>query len=182
MRPTSRLSIAVTTLLLLAGCSAGPAGATHGAAPDLTASTSPCVTTVASTPEDPLAEPARLMDVRLEPLGRADRIGFTFAGDAVPAFEIAPAEPPFVQDASGLPVDVPGRAFLRVRFPFATGMETYEGPAALVGSGSGLVSLVRTGDFEAVLTWVVGTSAPSCVRVSTLDAPVRLILDVEPAP
>jgi hypothetical protein len=121
------------------------------------------------------------MDVRLEPRGRADRIEFTFAGDAVPAFEITPAEPPFVRDASGLPVDVPGRAFLRVRFPFATGMDSYEGPATLVGSGSGLVSLVRTGDFEAVLTWVVGTSAPSCVRVGTLDAPIRLILDVEPA-
>jgi hypothetical protein len=146
-----------------------------------TVAAAPCVTTVTSLPEDPAAEPARLVDVGLDARGEVDRIEFAFAGDAAPAFDVSPAEPPFVADASGLPVVVPGAAFLRIRFPFATGMDTYDGPATLVGSGSGVVALVRTGDFEAILTWVVGTAAASCVRVDTSTAPGRVILDVEPA-
>jgi hypothetical protein len=140
-----------------------------------------CVTSWDAAPIASAAEPAQLTDVRVGARDEGDRIVFAFAGDADPAFDIAPAEPPFVQDASGLPIDVPGRAFLRIHFPFATGMDTYDGPAALAGQGGLLVSLVRTGDFEAVLTWVAGTERPACVRVTTLRAPTRVVLDLVPA-
>ena len=141
----------------------------------------PCATSWDVAPSVSSAEPAQLTDVRVGARDEGDRIVFEFAGDVVPAFDITPAEPPFVQDASGLPVEVPGRAFLRIHFPFATGMEAYDGPAALAGQGALLVSLVRTGDFEAVLTWVAGTDRPACVRVTTLQAPTRVVLDLAPA-
>ncbi len=164
----------------------GPAGSAPATSvpADSPAPTGPCVTRLVVEPSPAPAEPVRLTDVRVESVGGADRIAFVFAGDAVPAFEIAPAGPPFTQDASGLPVAVPGASFLRVRFPFATGMETYAGPTALdgpEGQDGILVSLVRTGDFEAVMTWVAGTSAPACARVSTLSSPTRLVLDLAPA-
>jgi hypothetical protein len=128
-------------------------------------------------------EPSPLTAVRLGVHDGIDRVVFEFAGGEVPAFDIAPAEPPFVQDASGLPVDVPGTAFLRIHFPHATGMSTYDGPTTFAGPGGDrgtLVSLVRTGDFEAVMTWIAGTAGPACVRVSILDAPTRVVVDVSP--
>jgi len=164
---------------------AGSATATP-VAPTATASSAPaaCVTELASAPTASPAEPAQLADARVAVHDGVDRIVFEFAGDAVPEFDIAPAQPPFVQDGSGLPVDVPGAAFLHIHLPFATGMSTYQGPGAFAGAGGAagtLVSLVRTGDFEAVMNWIAGTRVPACVRVSTLAAPTRIVLDVSPA-
>jgi hypothetical protein len=100
----------------------------------------------------------------------------------VPAFDITPAQPPFVADASGLPIDVPGTSFLRIHFPFATGMGSYSGPTAFAGPGgtSGiLTALVRAGDYEGVLTWIAGSRSPFCYRVSILGAPTRVVIDVQ---
>jgi len=205
MRRMRWFAVEVAAVILLAGCAGGTTGTraeapttppvavrTPSATPTVTApeatvpvsttppvpgTSAPCVTawdaTAAAT-----AEPVPLTDVRVAARDGGDRIVFEFAGDAVPAFDIAPAEPPFVHDASGLPVDVPGTAFLRIHFPFATGMDSYGGPATFAGSGGTLVSLVRTGDFEAVLTWVVGTDGPACFRMTTLEAPTRVVLDL----
>jgi hypothetical protein len=142
------------------------------------------VTESDNRPASVTAEPIPLTDVRVGIHGGVARIVFEFAGDDVPAFDIAPVEPPFVQDASGLPVDVPGTAFLRIHFPFATGMSTYDGSAAFTApgpDGTTLASLVRIGDFEAVMTWVAGTAGPTCVRVTILETPTRVVLDVSPS-
>ena len=148
------------------------------------APTATCVTEFENVPASAPAEPIPLTEVRVGIHGGVARIVFEFAGGDVPAFDIAPAEPPFVQDASGLPVDVPGTAFLRIHFPFATGMSTYDGPTTFAGPGGDrgtLVSLVRTGDFEAVMAWIAGTAGPACVRVTILEAPTRVVLDVSPS-
>jgi hypothetical protein len=148
------------------------------------APTAACVTEFESMPESTPAEPIPLTAVRVGIHDGVARIVFEFAGADVPAFDIAPAEPPFVQDASGLPVDVPGTASLRIHFPFATGMSTYDGPTTFAAPGTGsttLASLVRIGDFEAVMTWVAGTAGPACVRVTILEAPTRVVLDVSPS-
>jgi hypothetical protein len=41
--------------------------------------------------------------------------------------------------------------------------------------------LVRTGDFEAVLSWAIGLEKQSEFRVQTLDDPARLVVDVASA-
>lgn len=141
---------------------------------------SACGTAVHVTPTGVAAEPSALTDVRLADHGGVQRVVFAFAGDTVPAVDIAPAAPPFVRDGSGLPVEVPGAAHLRIHFPFATGMATYAGPAVFAGDVAPLVSLVRTGDFEAVLSWVAGLSGPACYRVSILGSPIRVVIDLSP--
>jgi hypothetical protein len=39
--------------------------------------------------------------------------------------------------------------------------------------------VVRTGDFEAVLTWAIGLDERVGFRVSTLDNPSRLVVDLD---
>jgi hypothetical protein len=57
---------------------------------------------------------------------------------------------------------------------------TYKGPKRIDGStvGASVVQeLVRTGDFEAVLTWAIGLSDKVDFRVRTATSPDRLIVD-----
>ena len=42
-----------------------------------------------------------------------------------------------------------------------------------------LVHLIEGGDFERQSTWYLGLSGEACVRVLLLDAPPRLVIDVE---
>jgi hypothetical protein len=56
----------------------------------------------------------------------------------------------------------------------------YKGPRRLAGSTAGtsvVQELVRTGDFEAVLTWAVGVSDKVDFLVRTATSPPRLIVD-----
>jgi len=111
-----------------------------------------------------------------------DRIVFEFS-DGLPEFTIEPASPPFTQDASGLPLTVNGNAFWRIWMNGATKLSptggiTYAGPTEFEVT-SQLVHLIEGGDFEAVSTWYAGTGATACVRVLTLSAPDRLVIDLE---
>jgi hypothetical protein len=61
------------------------------------------------------------------------------------------------------------------------GVMVYHGPRRLEGSAAGtsvVQELVRTGDFEAVLTWAIGLSDKVDFRVTTATAPLRLIVDL----
>jgi hypothetical protein len=61
------------------------------------------------------------------------------------------------------------------------GVMVYKGPRRLEGSAAGtsvVQELVRTGDFEAVLTWAIGLSDKLDFRVSTATSPLRLIVDL----
>jgi hypothetical protein len=142
------------------------------------ASTAACGTPVHVTRAGPPAEPVPLTDVRIASHRGAQRIVFTFEGDIIPAVDVEPASPPFVRDGSGLPVDVPGVTHLRIHFPSATGMATYAGSGAFAGSDPPLTSLVRTGDYEGVLSWVAGLTGPTCWHVTVLGSPVRLVIDL----
>jgi hypothetical protein len=60
------------------------------------------------------------------------------------------------------------------------GVMVYKGPRRIDGSATGtsvVLELVRTGDFEAVLTWAVGLSDKVDFRVQTAASPLRLIVD-----
>ena len=71
----------------------------------------------------------------------------------------------FGWQASGMPVSVPGNAFLVVRFRNASSagvaspVVTIE-PARIAG-------IVRTQDFEGVVTWVIGLDSARAFGVST---------------
>lgn len=126
-----------------------------------------------------------LTDVRVARHEGYDRVVFSFDGD-VPGYEIGYVEPPLLADGSGEPVDVDGGAFLRARFEPASGVdlsgpeyrEVYTGPTTVTGDTSVLIEVVRTGDFEAVLTWVAGIEERQDFRVATLTSPARVVIDV----
>jgi hypothetical protein len=113
-----------------------------------------------------------------------DRVVFQFRGEGLPGYRVAYVEPPLKEDGSGNPVSVAGSAFVVVRMEPASGFDlntgegvlVYKGPKRLEGA-SVVKEVVRTGDFEAVLSWAIGLEAKVDFRVTTTASPSRLIVD-----
>jgi hypothetical protein len=126
---------------------------------------------------------ANITDLRVGTHDGYDRIVFQFRG-GIPEFDIASATPPFTADPSGQPLTVNGSAFLSITLHGGTkqtdsGASSYSGPRNFAVDFPSLLNLVEGGDFEAVSTWYVGLSHASCLRVSTLTAPDRLVVDLQ---
>ncbi len=195
------LGLVVAALLALSGCgdSSGGNGGQPGAEP-------PTTTTTASTSEttdgiDPL-EGAGTTSVEGTATGSAtallervaigrhegfDRVVFQFR-DHLPGYRVEYVEPPLKEDGSGNVVQVKGSAFVVVRMEPASGFDlttgegvmVYRGPKRIDGAAAGtsiVRELVRTGDFEAVLSWAVGLEERVDFRVRTTTSPARLIVD-----
>ena len=135
--------------------------------------------------EDATIAHANITDVRTGTHDGYDRVVFEFA-DGLPEASLERAEPPFTQDASGLPIDVQGESFLRLILRGGTkqtleGTTSYDGPTEFETGYPALVHLIEGGDFEAQSTWYFGLAAESCVRVLTLtdDGTARLVIDIE---
>lgn len=117
-----------------------------------------------------------------------ERIVFEFEGTSVPGYRVGWVDGPVTADGSGEPVEVDGDALLEIVLQPASGVDmsspelrvTYDGPDRIDTSGTTevLTDLVRTGDFEAVLTWVAGATEQAPFRVLTLTSPTRIAIDV----
>jgi hypothetical protein len=120
-----------------------------------------------------------------------DRVAFDFRPDrpGEPGFRIEyrSASDAQTEDGSGRHLDVDGSAFLVVRFePAATAdlsgdqLEfTYKGPRRVTGDATRYVrEVVKTGDFESVLTWTIGLSERRPFTVETSGSPPRLVVEV----
>jgi hypothetical protein len=116
-----------------------------------------------------------------------DRVVFQFQ-NGLPGYRIQYVQPPLKEDGSGNPVGVQGNAIVLVRMDPASGFDlntgegvmVYKGPKRIEGSSAGtsvVQELVRTGDFEAVLSWAIGLSDKVDFRVRTATSPARLIVD-----
>jgi len=110
----------------------------------------------------------------------ADRVTFDFTtkANAPPQCAIVYTAPPFTQDGSGAPVTVAGSAFIRLRcepaygYDFASGQPTYTGPKRITATGTKHVQeLVQTGDFEGVLSWVIGLDGKRPFSAATATVP-----------
>jgi len=189
----------VVLVALASGCggsshpqSAPPpaAGSTTATAPVPTTTTDP----LAGADTTPVSAAATANDTALLErlaVGRHegfDRIVFQFRGDGLPGYRAEYATPPFAEDGSGNPISVDGNAFVVVRMEPASGFDlstgegvmVYKGPKRLQGSATGaslVKEVVRTGDFEAVLTWTIGLDAKVPFLVTTTSSPARLIVD-----
>jgi hypothetical protein len=153
--------------------SATTAGSADTTAPTATETTTPATTapcppleggTQAATNVTTTNGNGLLTDVALTSGDCTDAVAFTFTatGDG-PGYTIEYQNGPITQDGSGEPVDVDGSAFLVVRFTPAygfnldTGQPTYTGPDSLTSPGALVVQEVaKTGDFEGVVSWVIG--------------------------
>jgi len=208
MRSPGRRSLVLPlAALLVAACSSGttsaPSTVPSGAAPPAAtaSSTPPGPTEVPTVSESPppfacgetVRRPgsvplALLTGFAATNEAGAGRITFEFrpAGNvaATPDVEIRPATPPFTQDPSGLPLEVAGSAFLTIVLQGGTALDadynpTFEGPFDADPAGGPIVEVWRTGDFEAVSSWVVGLDGPPCVRVLPPDGSSRLVIEIE---
>ena len=165
--------------------------ASVAASPSVTASAAPSEPTeslipFACTPSVAVAattDRAQITDVRVGTHGGYDRVVFEFAS-GIPQTTIDAVLPPFYRDASGGPLTVDGTAFLKVTMNGGTkvspsGGVTYSGPTSFSPGLDQIVQLIEGGDFEAVSTWYLGLDPGGCIRVLTLAAPSRLVIDIE---
>jgi len=118
-----------------------------------------------------------------------DRITFTFgspvaASGTPPGAIMQPADPPFVEGASGLPLPVEGDRFVVLTFrdmviADENGQPSYAGPSEIRPGTPAVREVVLGEAFEGIVTWIVGMAAPGCLRTlgdtdgSTLSIEVR---------
>jgi len=197
--------ITLVTAVALAVASAGCSGANEEASPtDTATATAPPATTGAPTTTDgidplagagtkPVAGEATVTETALlerVALGRNegyDRVVFQFRNGR-PGYHVEYVRPPLREDGSGHRVEVAGNSFVLVRMELASGFDlstgegelVYAGPRRISGGDAGtsvVREIVRTGDFEAVLSWAIGLSDRVDFRVVTLENPARIAVD-----
>lgn len=131
----------------------------------------------------PVPPGALLVNVRTGRHEAFDRAVFDFQG-GLPGYRIEYVQPPIIEDPSGMPVQISGNAFLRVKFHVAsandptTGQPTYSGPTEIFPNLPSLIELEAAGDFEGSLTWVLGLTEEVEFRVIELQDPFRVAIDV----
>lgn len=191
----TRLALVVTaaTLALLGlGCGGSDDDEPGASLPSPTATTAPTATgtifeggTETVTAPAEISETALLERVAVAGHDGYDRVVFQFR-NGLPGYRVGYVEPPLREDGSGNVVNLDGNAFLVVRMEPASGFDLsvpegeliYTGPRRIPGDGTSVVrEIVRTGDFEAVLTWAVGLDGRVPFRVLTLDDPFRIVVD-----
>jgi hypothetical protein len=198
-RLIGRLLLLACALLAVAGCGGSSSTQSEPPAAGTTTVTAP-TTTAEQT--DPLAgagtnivvatstakATSLLERVAIGHHDGYDRVVFEFRDEGLPGYRVEYVQPPLKEDGSGAPVDVAGNAFVVVRMEPASGFDlntgegelVYKGPKRIAGSSAGATvvqEVVRTGDFEAVLSWAVGLEAKVPFRVTTAASPSRLIVD-----
>ncbi len=186
----ARVLLITVAVALLAGC-----GGKGGEAPGATTAPVPTTTVVpalADASTDPavwdsgVTATALLTAVRAARHDGYDRIVFEFR-NTLPGYSVSYVERPIVADGSGDEVTVAGAAVLQVRLEPALDADlsqesapaTYTGPTRFSPDAAIVAELVRTGGFEAVLTWVAGLDGKHPFRVTRLQSPPRLVLDVQ---
>jgi hypothetical protein len=190
-----RALLLLVAVALLAGCGGSddvaPATTVVETMPTTTggSATTPAALEGAST--DPVSRKsgsdtvALLTGIRAASHEGYDRVVFAFE-NGVPGYEVRYVQRPVLADGSGEQVAVDGAAVLLVRMEPALDADltkesaprTYTGPNRLRPDTRAVVELVRTGGFESVLTWAAGTDEQRPFRVTRLDSPPRIVIDV----
>lgn len=165
-----RMSRVVPSLLALVLAPALAAPPTGGAAPPAAARAS------VTAPPTPV-----LVAVRAAHRGDVDRIVFEFRGGLPAKRQVGYVDRLFA-DGSGRGVRVAGQALLRVRFEPAQAHTDDGSPTAaprrVAYALPNVMTAVRAGDFEAVTTYGIGLAKRTPVRVTTRQAPPRVVVEV----
>jgi hypothetical protein len=181
-----RLAVAVLVLLGLVACSNDK---NDSASATTTSSAAVSTTTTAPSPfgATPVSTPESTPQVILTKVDVArhdgfERVVFRFrdADDAI-GFAVSIAKPPFTQDGSGKTMQVGGSGHIAVRIIGAAhddnGNASYPDGERIKGSDA-IAEVVRVGDFEGVVSFVIGTNGDRPFRAFTLKSPARLVVDV----
>ena len=201
----TRLAAIVFVAFALAGCgSSGGSSDNEAAATGTTTSTTPGSPPSMQTVPDCMAPPAAstspqkssanenretmyLTNVSLGSDKCSAKVIFEFEQQAPgPGYEVSyqPADTAKVEDASGNPVAIAGDAFLVVKLtPAMTAKidgdqvtKTYTGPRRLQGSGP-IAEVVKMGDFESVVTWVIGLDQKHLFTTDASDSELVVQID-----
>lgn len=189
---------AAAAALVLAGCGGGGT-TTSAASTSATATTATTAATTVAAGIDPMRgagtspvhapathrQVALLTGVRAARHEGFDRVVFQFR-NVVPGYDVRYVRRPLREDGSGKVVPIKGAYVLRVRMENALDADltkedapmTYKGPRRFTPATPEIAELVKTGGFEAVLTWAIGVRDRVDFRVSTLRAPARLVVDL----
>lgn len=109
-----------------------------------------------------------------------DRVVFEFTGSG-PAKVRAGYVSTLIADGSGLPVPIAGRAILQVTM---TGADAHTSsgqvpvPDRAAYALPNVITTVRSGDFEAVVSYGIGLAQRTAFTVSRLSNPSRVVVDV----
>jgi hypothetical protein len=109
-----------------------------------------------------------------------DRFVLQFDG-IVPTFAVKrQPKPDFTTGASGQSVTLSGTAGILVTVHSATGNTTFTGSTDLIHSDYAVIKEARQlQDYEGTVSWGLGISKPTCMRVFTLTDPARLVVDLQ---
>ena len=186
-------------IVVLAAC--GPdltpsAVVSPGATPSITVASAPRISPPPVTPPSPPGTDlpdfackdasggktgvANITSARVEPQTAYDR--FVLQMDSiVPTYTVVrQAKPVFQQGASGQTVTLKGSAGVLVTVHSATGATTFAGSTDIVNPQNQiLVEARQVQDFEGYVSWGLGLTQPTCMRVFTLDSPARLVIDFQ---
>jgi hypothetical protein len=205
-RPIAWLPALAALAMVISACTAGGSPSASASASAVASETTTASASVETSPStEPSAEPtddlgefgcsfpvtgvgtvarAQITDVRVGTHAGYDRVVVEF-DEGIPEFNLEEATPPLLADGSGREIEVEGSAFWRLVMrggtaqPLDGGDPTYDGPYDFTPDFPKLAQLISGGDFEAVSTWYFGLDETSCVRVLTLTAPSRLVIDIE---
>ena len=126
---------------------------------------------------------ANVTDVRVGTSAGYDRFVIQFDGP-VPSYSVTPqGSSAFMQDATGQTLQLRGRSGVKIVVRGASGTDlngnpTFKGPFDLTPVYPALQEARQTGDFERVFSWGLGLTQPSCLKVTVLTGPDRLVVDV----
>ena len=203
-----RFLLVVAMAATVAACSATTSSASPGArtAPPATSLT-PTASSV--TPAPPTVRPSasptaaavcpiaaqtgrlpsdRMIDVTVATLDGADIVTFTFGESSLPEPPqgvseglLEAASPPYVEGASGLPVDVTGEHVARLRFSGMSimndvGLPTYDGRMDFRPDLPALRTLVNSEMFEGVIGWYIGYDGGGCVTLGSDETSVTVTI------
>ena len=194
----SRLAVIVVLAFALAGCGSGSSD--NEAASSTTTSTSPpsmqtvpdCMPSpnASTSPQKSSNENRETMYLTTVTPG-ADKctakVVFGFEEQAPgPGFEVSyqPADTAKIEDGSGNLIEVAGNEFLVVKLnPAMTAKidgeqvnKTYTGPRRLPGTDP-ITEVVKTGDFEGVVTWVIGLDSKRSFTTNASDSALVVEID-----
>lgn len=200
-RPAALVATAIAAALLGAACSAPAPTPTASPTPSATATAS-ANGTASPSPSEPqpsltgagtaaVSQPpgpdgfGLLVDARLAGHPGYDRFVLEFHG-TVPGYQVGYTDKPVIADPSGEVVEVAGDHVLWIRLEPSSGFDlldrpdtpTYTGPDRLSSDTAVVTEAVMTGDFEGVLSWVLGIDGEQPFLVTTLESPPRLVVDV----
>ncbi len=123
---------------------------------------------------------SRLVAIRAAHHSGFDRVVFEFAG-APPSRRNVRYVNRLIADASGLPVAIAGRAVLEASFAPATARDRTGGttvPDRVAFALPNVMTTVRAGDFESVLSYGIGLAKRTPFHISTLTHPSRVVIEI----